>query len=237
MTRRCGFTILELLITIAIIVVLIALSLTSMQRVFDTQKQLACTVALRAVGQGVAQYGVDHNQALPTHDEGARPKFEHLTMRDNTGQAVNTGELLGYVIDSRSYYCTTLTADNSPGTARDTAFNPWNDGDGGGDLLRSSFAVRTRRFAGGTLPRWTLPNHNNKVIYTDFVGVDNKPASGPFPVPVDAPHDGRGVSRLFGDGAVLWASTDRLHELRAVDETIPTPKEMSEYFERLDLVP
>lgn len=236
-TRRYGFTILEMLVTISIIVVLTALLLSSVQRVFDTQEQLACTLSLRAIGQGAAQYGIDYKQALPTHEEGARPKFEQTSMRTSSGGTVNTGDLLKYIPESRLYYCPTLNEENSPGMSLDTTYNPWNDGLGGPNKLRSSFAVRTRRFAGGTLPRWTVPNHNNKVIYTDFIGVEDKPSSGPFKVPVDAPHDGVSVNRLFGDGAVLWASTQRLNDLRPVDDKIPTPKQMSEYFDLLDLVP
>ncbi len=48
-----------------------------------------------------------------------------------------------------------------------------------------------------------MPNYSNKVIYSDFIGVDAWPGRGRFQRQISNPHRSRGYNRLFGDGSVL----------------------------------
>jgi hypothetical protein len=84
---------------------------------------------------------------------------------------------------------------------------------------------------------WTLPNHSNKVIYSDFIGVDRWEGRGRLPNGLSAPHDSQGYNRLFGDGSVLWAAGGRLDALRPVGPAEPTLVELMEYYRLLDVLP
>lgn len=63
--RRYGFTLLELLIVIAIIALLIGILLPSLKRSVDLAKATACKSNLRQVGQALYLYRIDNNGWLP----------------------------------------------------------------------------------------------------------------------------------------------------------------------------
>ncbi len=105
-------------------------------------------------------------------------------------------------------------------------------------VLNSSFDARPMDAPSGQQPSWTVHNYENKVIYTDFVGVDGWVGRDRFAgTVIRAAHDGRGVNRLFGDGSALWAEASRLLQQRQVNAIEPTPQEMSAYYKLLDVVP
>jgi len=237
--RPGGFTLIELVVTVALIAVLTGLLITAARSALRTTSQLDCAVRLQQVGRGVFQFGVDHGNRLPTHWEGSAVMFDTLGMRKPSGEAVNLGLLIDYDGGPEQFYCPTQTEQTSPSIAYDTALNPWNDGAGTvpPNGLKSAFAARTRRFMGGTLPSWSIHNYSSQVIYTDFLGVSSYEGVGRFKGTVMAPHARLGVNRLFGDGSVHWAELSMLDAYRPLSDTLPTPKQMYEYFRILDIVP
>ena len=103
--------------------------------------------------------------------------------------------------------------------------------------LNSSFAARSRACADEGMPSWKIFNHANKVIYSDFVGLDNSPGRGRFKKQLSAPHGGEGCNRLFGNGSVQWADMKPLNKVRPVGPAAPSARELHEYYKLLDVLP
>lgn len=103
--------------------------------------------------------------------------------------------------------------------------------------VNSSFPARSREHGTVRLPAWTLPVHANKVIYSDFIGVDDMPGRGRFRRGLQAPHDGEGCYRLFGDGSVSWADAAAINAFRPVTSDVPSAGELHGYYELMDVLP
>lgn len=69
MLQRRGFTLLELLVCIAIIALLLAFMLPALTRARSVANRSLCSSNLRQIGIGWALYVQDHNDRLPMHDE------------------------------------------------------------------------------------------------------------------------------------------------------------------------
>ena len=103
--------------------------------------------------------------------------------------------------------------------------------------MTSSYPVRSRFDPVPELPRWSLVNYGNKVIYSDFVGVDGWTGTGPLDGPISAPHGGDGYNRLFGDGSAQWVDAEAVNASRPVGDAAPTESELHEYYLLLDVLP
>jgi prepilin-type N-terminal cleavage/methylation domain-containing protein len=62
---RPGFSLIELLVTIAIIAVLIGILLPTLPLARDAARRVACRATLRGIGQGVELYKNDHRAVFP----------------------------------------------------------------------------------------------------------------------------------------------------------------------------
>jgi prepilin-type N-terminal cleavage/methylation domain-containing protein/prepilin-type processing-associated H-X9-DG protein len=62
---RCAFTLVELLVVVAIMTVLVAILLPALGNARETAKTTACAANLRSIGQGVAFYATDYQGFLP----------------------------------------------------------------------------------------------------------------------------------------------------------------------------
>lgn len=60
-----GFTLVELLVSIAIIALLVSILLPAMQRARDAASTVKCSSNLRSIGQGIFAYAAENNQFLP----------------------------------------------------------------------------------------------------------------------------------------------------------------------------
>lgn len=109
-----------------------------------------------------------------------------------------------------------------------------NSGPGPG--VNSSFPARACH-TGAATPRWTTLNYGNKVVYSDFIGVDDWPGRGRYREGLQAPHDGAGCNRLFGEGSVGWAPSEPLNRLRPITASEPTMDQLIEYYQLLDVLP
>jgi len=94
----CGFTLAELLIVVAVIAILVALSIPVGGRAIDEANQVQCRANLRALGMAVLVYAKDNNGALPVSDvmDGPHPRL--------------VAGLRPYVEDPRPYYCPSETS-------------------------------------------------------------------------------------------------------------------------------
>lgn len=71
--NRKGFTLVEILITIVIISLLMAVLLTAYNRALDSSKQAACMGNLKSLGSAISMYQGDHNLKLPGLENPAYP--------------------------------------------------------------------------------------------------------------------------------------------------------------------
>lgn len=60
-----GFTLIEMLVVIAIIALLVAIITPAVNRALDNSRRIACVSNLRSLGQATLAYVVDNNQKIP----------------------------------------------------------------------------------------------------------------------------------------------------------------------------
>jgi prepilin-type N-terminal cleavage/methylation domain-containing protein/prepilin-type processing-associated H-X9-DG protein len=63
--KLAGFTLVELLVVMAIIAILISLLLPAVNRAREQARQSACLMNLRQIGTAIASYAVDNNDCIP----------------------------------------------------------------------------------------------------------------------------------------------------------------------------
>ena len=63
--KRTGFSVVEFLVGIAIVVLLVGLLLPAVQRVRETGRRLSCQNNLKQIGLATAQFASVHNGHLP----------------------------------------------------------------------------------------------------------------------------------------------------------------------------
>src|SRR5690554_4373938 len=63
--RRCGFTLIEVLVVVAIIALLVAILLPSLARAREQARGAACLSNLQQQGVGFSGYSVDNKSRLP----------------------------------------------------------------------------------------------------------------------------------------------------------------------------
>lgn len=83
MNRR-GFTIIEILVVVAIIGVLIALAIPLISAAKGRANSAACLNRLRVLGVGLSLYAADHQQRLPPLAAGRTSRTEEIPVIDNT---------------------------------------------------------------------------------------------------------------------------------------------------------
>ena len=255
--RATGFTLLEIVIVVAIVAILVAILLPSLSRVRQMSVRVVCQANLQGIGTAVGIYSMDYNFDLPTYYADPDITFDTFRMRTDSEKIVNLGCLLDYGGDPKLFYCPSQDGSTSPSIAYDTPENRWRDGTAsggsggrgggrtGGDKPRkpgprpgvnSSYTVRFRKLGDGHASVWNNTNHTNKVIYSDFIGVDDWPGRGRFANRICSPHHGRGYNRLFGDGSALWADANPVNAQRPLSSSEPTADELYQYFLLLDVL-
>ncbi|MCE5278341.1 MAG: hypothetical protein ABFD92_01210 [Planctomycetaceae bacterium] len=237
------------IVAVALVVLLPSLSMVRQAAVRST-----CQASLHAVGTAAAAHSVSYNFSLPPYHADGAIAFDTFRMRLDSGEYVNLGALLNQVHSPQTFYCPGQDADTSASIAYDSPENRWHEGGaaGGGEKrgagtaaasgpaprpgLNSSYTARFVDPGEPQTPRWTVPNYMNKVIYSDFIGVDDWPARGRFQKRLCSPHQRRGYNRLFGDGSVLWTGADPVNAQRPVTGNEPTAEELSQYWLLLDVL-
>jgi prepilin-type N-terminal cleavage/methylation domain-containing protein/prepilin-type processing-associated H-X9-DG protein len=119
-SRRAGFTLVELLVVIGIIAVLISILLPALQRARDSAASIKCAANVRSVVQGLLAYAAENKQYLP-----AAYNYLGTTVNLNTGiQTPNkafygyqhwSGFLLG-TVPPESFQCPALPNGGLPAT-------------------------------------------------------------------------------------------------------------------------
>ncbi len=130
-SRSGAFTLIDVLVSIAVISLLIGLMLPSISMVRESARKVICSSGMRQIGLGMNLYAEDNKDMLPSSvfldDDGgrtARAMFPHLmdTIRTSPaeyedrvwGQWDGLGLLFykGYISAAGVYYCPSHTGDN-----------------------------------------------------------------------------------------------------------------------------
>ena len=248
-----GFTLVEMLVVLGLVVLATVLLVSVLLHARAVTQRTRCMTNLHRIGIAVISYAVDNQRMLPTYYCASTIPFDTFLMRRGTGDLVNLGLVVGYVKDPDSFYCPTQDRESSPSIAMGVQDAKWQEEsvalspdhvDAAAQKIRlpqpganSSYPPRSREFEPDRLPRWTMLNYANKIIYSDFIGVDEWPATGRFSGVLNAPHDGKGCNRLFGDGSVSWAGAKPVNDYRQVGLNVPSTKDLKDYYELLDVLP
>ncbi|MCC6680241.1 MAG: type II secretion system protein [Phycisphaeraceae bacterium] len=255
--RAIGFTLIEVLVVLSIIVILMAILLPVLAMARRVGVRTACQSNLHGIGAAIAAYTMDNNFALPTYFADPAITFDTFRIRTDDGRLVNLGVLLTYAGDPRLLYCPSQTDTQSPSIAYDAPANRWRDaGTAGGPRsgggrgpgepdnghsgprsgVNASYTVRLNNPGDVQAASWNIINFTNKVIYSDFIGVDGWPGRGRFVDQINSPHESRGYNRLFGDSSVIWTDAAPLNGLRPINDVEPSPEELNQYYLLFDVL-
>ncbi|HOA73763.1 MAG TPA: prepilin-type N-terminal cleavage/methylation domain-containing protein [Phycisphaerae bacterium] len=261
--RLCvnGFTLIEVLVVVAIIALLISILLPSLKAARDEAKKVTCGTNLHQIGTGLTSYVTDNRGELPVRYRTAS-SFTTYFMRAGLVHkgAVGLGLLANrrYVPEPLVFYCP--GQDNTKSAClvynsvdnrwvTDAAFSGMTDSAKRDVKVRASYMARPgmkEKYAqigakpkevlipSGEVVGWRQDEYYQKVIYSDFLGVH-----GFFNLAVDStlinsPHDRKGYYRLFGDMSARWKHAAALERLRRINEEPPDGPEMIAYWKELD---
>ena len=113
-TRRHGFTLLELLVVLAVVGILFTLVVPYAWKSVEAGRAVSCTSQLRQIGTGLNSYLADHELTMPTLKAGRLRTSE-------PGPVIDT-VLLPYLRDARVFIC---PSDSKVGRASGTSYY-WN---------------------------------------------------------------------------------------------------------------
>jgi len=95
--RSAGFTIVELLVVLAVIVLLAALAVPAFRSVIDRGRSAACLQNLRAIGAGLQGYLGEHSLIMPQLATGRASRDEDIPVMDTV--------LAAYVDSATAFHC------------------------------------------------------------------------------------------------------------------------------------
>ncbi len=118
-TRPRAFSLIDVLVSIAVIAVLIALLLPSLGPVKETARQVACRSGVRQLGLGIAMFADDHQDWIPKSKwvNPPQPKPAQTVCLTYPGKAGFEWDGLGilyheqYIVSPGSFYCPSHKAD------------------------------------------------------------------------------------------------------------------------------
>jgi prepilin-type N-terminal cleavage/methylation domain-containing protein len=190
-----AFTLLELLIVVAIVAVLAALTMGVLSRGRETSNRANCLSNLRALHTSATRFATDNNGALPIGYRLAKKQFNTTLYSGSSNKWVLLGLLVeaDLIQDPRILFCPSET---DPTQAFQTPANPWPRQSG--KNLQGCYACNPLVDWGtaGAPPEWPRLQSLERVpMLADGAGM---------PARVDSRHRD-GVNVIFTDGGARWA--------------------------------
>lgn len=111
--RTAGFSLIELVVVMSIVVLLVSLLMPGLQGVRESTRRLQCANHMRMIGMGIVAYGGDHLERLPYSRHAERKSFHDLMALNVTDpeQAFDglglllPGQGRGYVDSPACFFC------------------------------------------------------------------------------------------------------------------------------------
>lgn len=202
--HRSAFTLLELLVAVAIIAILAALLMGALSRGGETSRRAACISNLRAVHASLSRFATDNDGNLPIGYRLAKKQFNTTLYSGSANKWVLLGLLVdaGLIDEPRILFCPSET---DPTQAFDTKQNPWPYQSG--KNLQGCYACNPIVDWGtaGAPPEWPKLQGIDRIpLLADGAGMPER---------VDSRHRD-GINVLFSDGSTKWVPRkDFDHEL------------------------
>lgn len=262
-THRCetrtGFTLIEVLVVVAIIALLVAILLPSLKAAKEQAKRSDCASNLHQIGVALTMYVNAHKENLPPLYRTASV-FTTYYMRTPAVGTINLGLLANarYANDPLVFYCSGQNQVESASLTYNGPDNRWYSDKEYAALtanpkpaVRSSYPARLIEVGGGsaqiggsgttgtpvpsaTLTPWKISKFGRNVLYSDFTGVSEWKGGGIEAGFVSSPHNRKGHNSLVGNGAVRWSRPNALNAFRPISDVDPTPEEQVVYYKILD---
>lgn len=124
MNRRMGFTLVEMLLVVSIIVVLIAMLLPSLQAAREAAKRTLCATNLGQCGTALVNYGLDNSAFLPSPPDASTQA--HLIRRTQSNYDLRT-LMKKYVGGFGIWTCPGVEAPliDNPANTRNPSYSPY----------------------------------------------------------------------------------------------------------------
>lgn len=226
---RRAFTLVELLVTIGIIAILIAILLPTLNHARELSRRAACLSNLRQVHLHYQLYALDFKDQVPLGYRTAKQFNSMIFSGTSTKQYVLFGWLYAHQQwkDPRIFFC---PAETSSRLQFNTPDNPWPPGEenvstanvfsgyGCRPEIRVPDDLAAYPIAGFRMPR--LSDFKNKAILADLMN---------SPPRLNQRH-ADGVNVLFGNGAAGWVRRDAFDsELNQLPDPAGNPSGFVQY--------
>ncbi|MEO1128193.1 MAG: prepilin-type N-terminal cleavage/methylation domain-containing protein [Planctomycetota bacterium] len=192
-----GFTLVELLVVIAVVALLVSLLLPALTRSREVARRVQCQANLRSLHQTLMIYAQEHDQKVPLGYRGGRLQWNTMVY---SGFGSGTFALFGrlYLADMleapEALYC---PSESAPEQSYDTPENPWPPGTPGIGVQGGYASAPLVDWGFGSLPD-VMPRLDrlapNRALLSDGIGLPDR---------VDSRHE-QGVHVLFVDAAITW---------------------------------
>ena len=208
---RRAFTLLELLIVIAILGVLMALLLPALGRARESARRASCLSNLRQVHQSFLLFAEEHDGRVPIGYRAGRRQFNSMVWSSTSQKYCLFGALYqtGRMKEPQVFFC---PSNEDPQNAFNTEINPWPPpSPPDGDTTKNRWAGyagrpdvelpdEVQKVAPYSMPR--LADYGAKAIFSDLTAV---------PARVDLRHRD-GINVLCGDGSAAWVPRSAFNE-------------------------
>ena len=205
--RAGGFTLVEMLVVVGIVVVLIGILLPVLGRARESASRAACASNLRQVHAVYLMYASENRDRVPLGYRAGRKQFNSMVYSATSGRYCVFGVLFltGKMEQPQAFFC---PSNEDPQSSFDSPANPWPPGPpdhaatngyaGYGCRpqveLADEFHLRGNTIGGVPVRLPRLTEFRSKAIFADLVAA---------PARVDQRHE-RGVNVLYGDASVSW---------------------------------
>ena len=221
--NRRGFTLIELMIVIAIIGVLIGLLLPTVGRARESARRATCLSNLRQVHQSFLVFAEQHDGRVPLGFRAGRMQFNSMIYSGTSKKFCLFGALYktGILPRPEILYC---PSNEDPQSNFNSELNPWPPGPEGTSTVNGWAGYGSRPTLkekeklkddpppkevpdiepGKRVPAWMprLADYRQKAIFADLTAL---------PARVDLRHRD-GVNVLFGDGSAMWVARAAFNE-------------------------